>query len=255
MRILVTNDDGVHAPGLHALAASLQELAEVIVVAPEREQSAAGHAVTLHKPLRMRPMELEGLRATVYASNGTPADCVILGCLTQPQRPDMVVAGINRGANLGEEILYSGTVSAAMEAALQGLPAFAISMASHSVTDYQPAAEFARKLVQVMPQLPLNDHCFLNVNVPAVPRSEIAGVRFTRLGRRAYINSVGRREDLRGNSYYWISGDAAEPDSSGGTDIDAIAAGKISITPLHYDLTSHELVANLSVLADDLRDW
>ena len=255
MRILITNDDGVHAPGLQALAKSLQEIAELIIVAPDREQSAVGHAVTLHKPLRMKPMQIEGIEATVYASNGTPADCVVLGCLAQPQRPDMVVAGINRGANLGEEILYSGTVSAAMEGALQGFPAFAISVTSYAVTDYQPAADFAHRLVQVMPHTQLSDDCFLNVNVPAIPHSEIAGIRFTRLGKRAYINEVEQREDLRGQTYYWLSGNPKETDSGEGTDIGAVAAGQISITPMHFDLTSHDLLESLSSLVDDLSDW
>ncbi len=255
MRILITNDDGIHAAGLHALAKNLQEIAEVTIVAPEREQSAAGHAVTLHKPLRMKPAEIKGFQGTAYASNGTPADCVILGCLAQPSRPDLVVAGINRGANLGEEILYSGTVSAAMEAALQGLPAFAISAASYTANDYEPAAQFARKLARVVANAALGDDCFLNVNVPAIPREQITGIRFTRLGKRAYINKVEQREDLRGQTYYWLSGNPKETDSGEGTDIAAVAAGQISITPMHFDLTSHELLDNLSALVEELRDW
>lgn len=255
MRILITNDDGMHAPGLYALARCLQDLAELIIVAPEREQSAVGHAVTLHKPLRMRPVQIEGLEADVYSSNGTPADCVVLGCLAQSPCPDMVVAGINRGANLGEEILYSGTVSAAMEGALQGLPAFAISVTSYSPTEYQPAALFARKLVQIMSLNALGKDCFLNINVPAMPREQMVGVRLTRLGKRAYINKVEQREDLRGQTYYWLSGNPEETDSGEGTDIGAVAAGQISITPMHYDLTSHELLDNLTSLLDDLSDW
>ncbi len=255
MDILITNDDGIYAPGLKALAQSLQQIAEVTIVAPEQEQSASGHAVTLHKPLRMKSVEIPGLDGAAYASNGTPADCVILGCLTGLSQPDLVVAGINRGANLGEEILYSGTVSAAMEAALQGVPAFAISVDSYSPTDFEPAAQFARKLAQVLPHADLNDNCFLNVNVPAVPRPEITGIRFTRLGKRAYINKVEHREDLRGQSYYWLAGNPEETDSGEGTDIAAVAAGQISITPMHFDLTSHELLDDLASLVDDLSDW
>lgn len=255
MRILITNDDGIYAPGLQALAKTLQDMAELIIVAPEREQSATGHAVTLHKPLRMKPIRIEGVAADTYSSNGTPADCVILGCLAQPKPPDLVVAGINRGANLGEELLYSGTVAAAMEAALQGLPAFAISVTSYSPNDYQPTADFARKLVQVLPHIELPDDCFLNVNVPATAREQIRGIKLTRLGKRAYINRVEQRQDLRGETYYWLAGNPEETDSGEGTDIAAVAAGQISITPLHFDLTSYELLKNLSSVADDLSDW
>jgi len=254
MRILITNDDGIRAVGLRTLAESLQEIAELILVAPERDLSAAGHAVTLHKPLRMKPAAIAALEATVYASNGTPADCVVLGCLALPQRPDLVVAGINRGANLGEEVLYSGTVSAAMEAALQGLPAFAISVASYSPPEYQTAADFARKLAQILPHIDLPDDCFLNVNVPPIPGEQIKGIELTRLGKRAYINKVEQREDLRGQTYYWLSGNPEETDSSEGTDIAAVAAGHISITPLHFDLTNYDLLTNLSSLLDQLSE-
>jgi len=254
MNILITNDDGIFAPGLRAAAQALQQLGTVRVVAPEREHSASGHSITLHKPLRMDPVDLNGLDVPAFASNGTPADCVILGVLTAGQPPDLVVAGINRGANLGEEVLYSGTVSAAMEASIQGLPALAVSVTSYAATDFSVAAKVATRLAKVMLHLELPDDCFLNVNVPARPWTEIAGVAITQLGRRAYINSAERREDPRGRPYYWLSGDPQEVHAGEGTDIGAIAAGKISITPVHFDLTSYRSLDRLQVLVEALGD-
>jgi 5'-nucleotidase len=250
MNILVTNDDGIFAPGLRALVEALNPLGAVRAVAPEREQSAAGHAITLHKPLRMDPVELPGLPAVeAYSSNGTPADCVILGCLTADQAPDLVVSGINRGANLGEEILYSGTVSAAMEAALQGRRSLAISLCSYTAEDFSVPARVAALLARPLQQAALPDDCFVNVNVPDVAWSELAGVEVTHLGRRAYINAVDRREDPRGRSYYWFTGEPRESRSGLGTDIGAIAAGRVSLTPVHFDLTSHEAMPSLRDVA------
>ena len=255
MRILVTNDDGVHAPGLHALVMSLQGTTEVRVVAPEREQSAAGHAVTLHKPLRMQPVNLPDVHGEVFSCNGTPADCVILGALTGAAPPDLVIAGINGGANLGEEMLYSGTVSAAMEAAIQGIRSFAISVTSYNEVSFGPAARFAAKLASVLPDIALPADCFMNVNVPAVSYEEIAGIAITRLGRRAYLNRIEKRQDPRGSVYYWLAGDPKEADSAPDTDIAAIAENKISITPAHFDMTSYQDLGNLGSLREGLRDW
>ncbi len=255
MRILITNDDGVQAPGLYILVKNLQQVGQVRVIAPEREQSASGHAVTLHKPLRLTPTELPGVDGEVFACNGTPADCVILGILTDSAPPDLVVAGINGGANLGEEVLYSGTVSAAMEAAIQGIRSFAISIASYNEVDFAPAARFARRLAMLLNELDLPDNSFLNVNVPPVPAEQIQGIAVTRLGHRAYINRIDQREDPRGETYYWFSGDPTESDSAPGTDIAAIAENKISITPAHFDLTNHEILDNLNPLLEGLREW
>jgi 5'-nucleotidase len=246
MNILLTNDDGILAPGLRALLEALRPLADLRVVAPEREQSASGHSITLHKPLRMDPVAWEGVEA--FASNGTPADCVILGCLTAQHPPDLVLSGINRGANLGEEILYSGTVSAAMEAALQGYRAMALSVASYTTSDFQTAARVGALLAQALPGIKLPADCFLNVNVPALAWGEIAGVEITRLGKRSYINRVDRREDPRGRAYYWFTGSPREASCGEGTDIGAVAAGRISITPVHYDLTGYDAMAELGAL-------
>ena len=252
MNILVTNDDGILAPGLRALVQALAPLGTVRAVAPEREQSAAGHAITLHKPLRMDPADLNGLGVEAYSSNGTPADCVILGCLTAKVQPDLVVSGINKGANLGEEVLYSGTVSAAMEAALQGRRAMAVSVCSYDAEDFSVAARVAALLAGPILAATLPEDCFLNVNVPAVAWGELTGAEVTHLGRRSYINSVDRREDPRGRPYYWFTGEPQETRSGEGTDIGATAAHRVSITPVHFDLTSHEAMGELRGVAEGL---
>ncbi len=248
MRILLTNDDGLQSAGLTALARELLAVAELVVVAPERQQSAAGHAITLHKPLRMEPAAIGDLDIEAYATNGTPADCVILGVLATSKPPDMVISGINAGANLGEEVLYSGTVSAALEAALQDLPAFAVSVTEYHNPQFAAAAQFARRLVENWQYVDLRRRAILNVNVPSVTPDRIKGVAVTRLGRRAYVNEVSRRKDPRGQPYYWFSGEPRELDSEEGTDISVVAAGCISITPIHFDLTDHESIGRLQPL-------
>ena len=248
MRILVTNDDGIGAPGLVALVREMVGVGNIVVVAPERQQSAGGHAITLHKPLRLERVAFPVAEAEAYATNGTPADCVILGCLGLERRPDLVVAGINAGANLGEEVLYSGTVSAAMEAAINGIPAFAISVLAYLNCTFHPAAAFAARLAANVCGLNLPQAGFLNVNVPNCPASEIAGVKVTRLGRRSYLNQLEKRVDPRGRAYYWFSGEAEEADAGEGTDIGATAASFISITPIHFDLTSYESMETLSTM-------
>ena len=249
MNILVTNDDGIFAPGLRALVAALLPLGPVRVVAPEREQSACGHSITLHKPLRMDAVDLDGLGVEAFSTNGTPADCVILGCLTAATPPDLVMSGINRGANLGEEVLYSGTVSAAMEAAIQRRKSVALSVASYTADDYGAAARVGARLAEILAEIDLPADSFLNVNVPPGPWGEIAGVAITRLGKRDYINRVDRREDPRGRPYYWFTGSPQEATAGEGTDIAAIADGKISITPVHFDLTGYASLVGLESLA------
>lgn len=252
MRILVTNDDGIHAPGLLALARALAPLGETVVVAPEREQSAAGHGITLHKPLRMTPVEIDAPVAEAYATNGTPADCTILATAGDRPRPDLVVAGINTGANLGEEVLYSGTVSAAMEGALQGLKAFAISVAAYTNCLFEPAAAFAAKLARRLMEFELPPDTCLNVNVPNLEAEKLGPAVITRLGRRRYINVVERREDPRGRSYYWFSGEPLESDSEEDTDIAAVQAGMISVTPLHFDMNYHGDSSKFTALLEGL---
>jgi len=242
MRILVTNDDGILAPGLLALKQALAAVGDVVAVAPERPRSACGHAVTLHKPLRLTRVHLadggEGL-----ACNGTPSDCVGLAAHGHAgPRPDLVVSGINRGLNLGLDLWYSGTVAAAMEAAINGLPSFAISVDSREPVDFVPAAGFARYLAAQLRAHPLPPDTFLNVNLPV---GEARGVTFTAQGRAAYEAEVEQRSDPRGRPYFWWAGGRATEPASPGTDADAVAQGLISVTPLGLDLTDHHLLSDL----------
>ena len=248
MRILVTNDDGVHADGLFALQRALRQVGDVTVVAPERPQSATGHAITLHKPLRLSPATLrDGTPA--WASNGTPSDCATLGILEATGgQVDLVVSGINHGPNLGWDVHYSGTVSAAIEATIVGTPSFAISVAAFA-TDWHwdAAAAFAARLAQRIAAHPLPPNTLLNVNVPNLPESGITGVAVTTQGRRQYVDRVEKRLDPQGRPYYWLGGSLAEEarGAEAGTDVRAVADGKVSVTPLHLDMTAYSLLPTL----------
>jgi 5'-nucleotidase len=233
--ILVSNDDGIHAQGLGALADDLASLGEVYVVGPDRERSAASHSLTLHRPLRVRDM---GSRRC--AVDGTPTDCVNLainGIL--PRRPDLVVAGINEGANLGEDITYSGTVSAAMEGTLLGVPSIAISLVGRDGFDFRAAAAFGRVLARHVLEHGLPRDTLLNVNVPSASPDEVRAFAFTRQGRRRYGNAIVEKVDPRGRKYYWIGGDEFGFVEEEGTDFAAVERGMISITPIHLDLTNY----------------
>jgi len=237
--VLVSNDDGVHAPGLAALATALAAIGEVWVVAPDRERSAVGHALTLH-----RPLTVEQLGPRRFAINGTPSDCVnlaILGLL--PERPAVVVAGVNAGANLGDDVTYSGTVSAALEAALLGVPGLAVSLVQPgAAASYRPAAQAAAALVRLMLGTGDAGGRLLNVNVPpGRPR----GLRVTRLGRRVYSERVIERRDPRGRRYFWIGAGPPAWDAAEDTDHATVRAGYISVTPLDTDLTDYAALRTL----------
>lgn len=247
MRFLLTNDDGVHAEGLLALAAALRSIGEVHIVAPDRPRSASGHSITLHKPLRVARVKLED-GTPAFATNGTPSDCVALAIrdLLDP-RPDLVVSGINRGPNLGMDLTYSGTVSAAMEGAILGVPSFAISVASYAEdAPFGPAAAFARRLASEILLHGIPPQTLLNVNVPGVPEDEIAGIRVVRVGRRHYPERVEKRVDPFGRLYYWLGGDPPEDILEEGTDVKAIADRCIAITPVHLDLTCYGMIPEVS---------
>jgi len=248
MTILITNDDGIYAPGLTALKRALSPLGEVIAIAPDRPRSATGHAITLHKPLRITPVEIPD-GGTGYMTNGTPSDCVVLGMIDLlEERPALVVAGINPGANLGEDLTYSGTVSAAMEAALIGVPAFAISIASYQVQDYTAAAKYAQSLARRVIERGLPAGTLLNVNVPDLPEDKMGPAVVTRHARGHYQGRLERRLDPNGHPYYWMGGDIVYDPEPDGTDREAVAAGNISVTPIHLDLTAHDFM-------DELRAW
>ncbi len=243
MLILVTNDDGIHSPGLASLASALSDLGQVVIVAPDRERSAIGHALTLHSPLRA-----ELIKPDIYAVDGTPTDCVNLGIHGLfNARPDLVVSGINRGANMGEDVTYSGTVSAAMEATLMGVPAFAVSldMLTAEESDYVAAACFAKDLAAKIIRHGLPSDTFLNVNVPAgIP----AGTKITCQGKRRYDEMIVEKVDPRGRKYYWIGGGQCQFEEISGSDYMALNEGFISVTPLHLDLTNYRSF-------ESLRQW
>jgi 5'-nucleotidase len=232
-RILVTNDDGVEAEGLGRLAEALRSVGEVVVVAPDREQSASGHALTLHRPLRMRE-----LRPDVYSVDGTPTDCVNLAVLwlLEDDPPDLVVSGINNGPNLGDDVTYSGTVSAGFEGVLLGVPSVAFSQKLGEGASFERSAAFAARFVEaLLASTPPRD-ILLNVNFPPGP---IQGVRFTKLGKRVYEQVVAEKTDPRGQRYFWIAGTPEWQDEEG-SDHNAVASSCVSVTPLHLDLTDYE---------------
>ena len=245
MRILVTNDDGVDAPGLLALKRALDAIGEALVVAPDHNWSAAGHRKTMHKPLRLAPVCLtDGTPA--FATSGSPSDCVALVMLgAVGARPDLVVSGINPNHNLGQDMTYSGTVTAAMEGAISGIPSFAVSTDTHEATrrgiadPFEVAAEFAVVVARKIMAEGLPDGVLLNVNVPGRVRTDIAGVQVTRVCRRLYRDELVERADPRGRPYYWIGGEEPTAEPGEGTDYDALEHGCISVTPLHLDLTAY----------------
>jgi 5'-nucleotidase len=248
MKILLTNDDGIYAKGIEVLHEQLCEDHEVLVVAPETEQSAVGHAITLADPLRVKPINRNGVFFG-YAVKGTPADCVKLAINELMERPPgLVVSGINLGANVGINVIYSGTVSAATEGTILGVPAIAVSINTFRDPDFEPAARFVRLLTRQVEKYGLPPHTSLNVNVPAVPENRIRGVRVTRQGITRFVEKFDRRVDPRDNVYYWQCGSTPELEEDGDTDASALAGDYISITPIHHDLTNYDFL-------ESLRNW
>lgn len=247
MHFLLSNDDGYQSPGLSALAEMLAELGEVTVVAPDRDRSGASNSLTLDAPLRVK----QDSRGYHYV-NGTPTDCVhlaITGMLDN--EPDMVISGINTGANLGDDVLYSGTVAAAMEGRFLGCPAIAFSLAGDRQTDYQPAVTIARKIIESLMQKPLDD-VLLNVNIPDVDYDQIKGMTVTRLGNRHKSEPVLEAFDPLGRKVYWVGPVGPEQDAGEGTDFHAIRNNEVSITPLQIDLTRHQSLQSLSSWIKDI---
>jgi 5'-nucleotidase len=243
--ILLTNDDGIFAPGLYALYESLTTIADVSVVAPDSEKSAVGHAITITDPLRVFPFEKFG-KFFGHAVHGTPADCVKIAYFALLDRkPDMVVSGINYGSNTGINVIYSGTVSAATEGTILGIPSFAISLTTFIDADFTYAAKFAKKLAPLMLANKLPKGTFLNVNVPNVPEAEIRGVAITRIGTAIYEDKYDKRIDPRNRVYYWLTGSKLEIEESSDVDDGAIEQNMVSITPIHYDLTNHRMLEKL----------
>ena len=246
--ILVTNDDGVTAPGLLALVREFRDLGKISVLAPDRNWSASGHVKTMHRPMRVREVQLED-GTTALASDGAPSDCVALALLGLMDDLDLVVSGINPNANLGHDVTYSGTVTAAMEAVIGGIPGLAVSLDSRGnhleQLEYQPAAKAARKIAQKLLTKDIPVDVVYNLNVPDLPEDEIAGLQVTRQGLRVYQDELVIRRDPRGEPYYWIGGAPPTGVPDKGTDIGALAKGFISLTPLKLDLTAHEQLKTL----------
>ncbi|HSF81443.1 MAG TPA: 5'/3'-nucleotidase SurE [Anaerolineales bacterium] len=252
MHILVTNDDGVTAPGLLALAQEMRSLGQVTVLAPDRNWSASGHVKTLERPLRVKQVELvDG--SSALATDGAPSDCVALAVLgLLEDKIDLVVSGINPKANLGHDVTYSGTVTAAMEAAIWGLPGIAVSLDSPEnhlgVLDYGPAARVAGMIVAKVSSNGLPKDTLLNVNVPYMADEQVKGIKITRQGLRVYRDLLVSRHDPRGRPYYWIGGDAPTGIPEAGTDFGALAENYVSVTPLQLDLTAHQAL-------ETIRSW
>lgn len=241
MRFLLTNDDGIRATGLATLERALTGLATLDVVAPDRERSASGHSLTLEHPLRVAQLD-----ANHWAVSGTPTDAVLLAIETLlPERPDWVISGINHGPNMAEDVTYSGTVSAALEGALLGVPAIAISLAGRGELLFDEVAPMVRHVIEHLVRFRLARNQLLNVNVPNVPAAAMHGIRVTRLGSRQYHDSVIPRKDPRGRDYFWIGGTGPEWAPDERSDAHAVAEGFVSVTPLHADLTDYKTMVDL----------
>jgi len=235
MIILITNDDGIDSPGIKSLASYFNVLGELWVVAPDRERNAIGRALTLHRPLRV-----QNKTARRFAVNGTPSDCVNLAInRLLPEKPKLVVSGINKGGNLGDDISYSGTISAAFEATILGIPAFAISLATRKNFKFKPAALFAARLAKVILKQGLPPDTFLNVNVPDTDGREISAFKITRQGKSIYDNAIVEKVDPRGGKYYWLGGTDIKCKKIPGSDFATVSQDFISITPLKTDHTNY----------------
>lgn len=236
--ILISNDDGIHSEGLHFLAKALKKIARVVIIAPDRERSGVSHSLTLQRPLRV-----DRVKPGVYAVDGTPTDCINLAVnRILKEKPALVASGINKGGNLGDDITYSGTVSAAIEGRILGIPSFAISLVSRNTFQFDISSQIAAEIAKEILDKGLPEDTLLNVNVPNVGESEIRGIKITRQGKRIYKDAVIEKTDPRGRKYYWIAGEEIGFENRRGTDILAVNDNYISITPLHLDLTNYRSV-------------
>lgn len=245
MEILITNDDGIYAEGIYALATALKKAGNVTVVAPDTQRSAVGHAITITDPLRVTEARRNG-KFFGYAASGTPADCVKLGIKSiMKKRPDLVVSGVNLGGNQAYNILYSGTVSGATEGSLLGIPSMAVSLDTFKNPDFGPSADFALKMAKLMARREVPAGTLLNVNVPNLPRKRIKGVRVTNQSLTCFNDWFDKRTDPHGNTYYWMTGDYKPKDADKASDLNALLAGYISVTPIQFDLTNYKFIPEL----------
>lgn len=242
MTILVANDDGIDSPGIRVLAKSLKSLGDVWVVAPERAQNAMGRAITLHKPLRLNQVGRH-----MFSVNGTPSDCITLaiGQLLKDREIDLVVSGINKGLNLGDDVTNSGTVAAALEGAIRGIPSIAISMDGQNRFRFALGAKVALEVAKMVSKHGLPTDTLLNVNIPDLPVNGLKGMKLTSLSRRRYKDPVVEKTDPRGGKYYWIAGEQVSWNRKKHSDVDAISQGFVSLTPLHFDMTQYQALTKL----------
>lgn len=250
MHILVTNDDGITAPGLLCLAEAMQPFGKVSVLAPDHDWSGGGHVKTLNRPLRVRRVKLAN-GESAFTSDGAPSDCVALALMgLLPEKVDLVVSGVNTAANLGHDVTYSGTVTAVMEGIIWGVPGVAVSLDGRGIgtadLDYTASVEVAAQVVETVIEKGLPKGTFLNINVPTLPLSELKGIQLTRQGLRVYRDRLDKRQDPRGNDYYWIGGDRPTGVPKEGTDMGALAQGYVSVTPLQLDLTAYHALRSMA---------
>ncbi len=244
MNILVTNDDGIHAEGLRVLADAVRPLGDVTIVAPDREQSATSHSLTLHRPLRIREVS-----KGVLTVDGTPTDCVLLGVHSfLKQKPDLVVSGINHGPNMGNDVFYSGTVAAASEGAFLGIPSIAVSLATWEHAGFEAAGRIVGRLVADLMKAGIPAGNCVNVNIPSGPWESVKGVRVTRLGTRVFRDVIVKKTDPRGKSYYWIGGEDPTWGDDEASDFAAVSEGYVSVTPLSFELTDYKGIVELEAL-------
>lgn len=262
MKILLSNDDGIAANGIRCLAEVLSQNNEVYVIAPDRERSAAGHSLTLHTPIRVEEVETYSNVKRAWVTTGTPGDCIKIGInaiLSENEKPDIIISGINHGPNLGGDILYSGTVSCAMEGAMLGFPSIAISLASmkYEHEDFLVAAKFANALLPKLSQFTFPQKSLLNINIPALDEDDIAGIAVTELGRKMFTDNYEKRIDPRGKVYYWMAGELITEPVDANTDIAAVRNNKISITPVTYEMTNENTISDLEkvLCKNDLCNW
>ncbi len=262
MKILISNDDGILSNGIRALIEALSPCHDVYVVAPDRERSAAGHSLTLHTPLRVEEVDPKYGAKRCWMTTGTPGDCVKLGInaiLSEDEKPDLVISGINHGPNLGADILYSGTVSCAMEGAMMGYQSIATSLASlkSEYEDFKFAASFIAELLNRLETYKIPPKTILNVNIPGLEKEDIAGIAITELGSRMFTDDYEKRIDPRGKVYYWMAGELITEPETASTDIAAVRNNMISITPVTYEMTRRNIMDDLeaSLCQEDICNW
>jgi 5'-nucleotidase len=244
--VLISNDDGINAPGIAILAQAISKIADVVIVAPEKQQSAVGHAITMNDPLRVQKVYRDG-QLYGYAVNGTPADCVKIAIrMLLERKPDLVISGINHGSNTAISVIYSGTVSAATEGTILGIPSIAVSLTTFAPeADFTYAAKFAVRMAEAVLEKGLPKGTLLNVNVPAVPEADIAGAMVTKQGKSIWNDEFESRRDPNNREYFWLKGDLMELDTGEDIDQGAILRNKVSVTPIHYDLTDYDFLGEL----------